>query len=252
MLRSLDRLGAVGTQVIGQQGRHPASLDHLQPLLARLHEAGDKPRPVSTCWSASRSPKGGLRRSSRATTPTRRSGRHQPGEHHPGRPGGGIPPVVPDPGHVLSLVEVPAQRDLQSKACQKVLASVDLVKQPKKQCKKKKYDGNPVSHRRRGAPRRGRPRRAARRPRASLGSTDGLLGRALVDGTRPGAERRPALRRHRMSRGVRSGSWRSSCPAPWASSMAGSYLGLVDRVLGRGITDAGDPPAVRRALRGSG
>src|SRR6201991_4688182 len=49
MLSSLDKLGEVGTRVIGQSKDDIlASLDHLQPVLQRLHEAGDDLAPGLT------------------------------------------------------------------------------------------------------------------------------------------------------------------------------------------------------------
>ena len=46
MLGSLDKLGKVGTRVIGaSKDDILASLDHLQPILAKLHEAGDSLAP---------------------------------------------------------------------------------------------------------------------------------------------------------------------------------------------------------------
>ena len=185
MLRSLDRLGAVGTRVIGQSKDDIlASLDHLQPLLARLHEAGDKLAPGLNLLVSFPFPKEAseIVKGDYANTSIRADINLE--NIIPGQPGGGIPPVVPDPGHVLSLVEKCLRSgDLQSKACQKVLASVDLVKQLKKQCKKKKYDGNPVCTVVEALPGGGGLGGLLDGLGASLGSTDGLLGRALVDGT---------------------------------------------------------------------
>lgn len=145
MLRSLDRLGVVGTRVIGQSKDDIlASLDHLQPLLARLHQAGDKLAPGLNLLVSFPFPKEAseIVKGDYANTSIRADINLE--NIIPGQPGGGIPPVV-DPGHVLTLVEKCLRSgDLQSKACQKVLASADLVKQLKKQCRKKKYDGNPV------------------------------------------------------------------------------------------------------------
>ena len=90
------------------------------------------------------------------------------------------PAVVPDPGQTLDAVtKCLRSGDLQSKPCQKVLASVDLVKKLKKQCQKKRYDGNPVCTIVEALPGDGGG------PLGGLlgGLTGGVLGRALTDGT---------------------------------------------------------------------
>jgi len=185
MLRSLDRLGAVGTRVIGaSKDDLLASLDHLQPLLARLHQAGDKLAPGLNLLVSFPFPKEAseIVKGDYANTSIR-ADINLENILPNGQSGGGIPPVIPDPGHTLTLVEKCLRSgDLQSTACTKVLASLDLVKQLKKQCKKDKYDGNPVCTIVEALPGAG----------GGLGGlldglggglTDGLLGRALSDGT---------------------------------------------------------------------
>lgn len=147
MLRSLDRLGAVGTRVIGQSKDDIlASLDHLQPILQKLYEAGDKLAPGLNLLVSFPFPKEAseIVKGDYANTSIR-ADINLENIIPNGQPGGGLPPVVPDPGQTLSLVEKCLRSgDLQSKACQKVLQSVDLVKKLKKECAKKKYDGNAV------------------------------------------------------------------------------------------------------------
>ena len=63
-----------------------------------------------------------------------------------GEPGGGIPPILPDPGEVLTQVEKCLRSgDLTSEACLKVLDSLRPGQAAcKQECTKPKYDGNPV------------------------------------------------------------------------------------------------------------
>jgi phospholipid/cholesterol/gamma-HCH transport system substrate-binding protein len=182
MLRSLDRLGAVGTRVIGQSKDDILkSLDHLQPLLQRLHEAGDKLAPGLNLLVSFPFPKEAseIVKGDYANTSIR-ADINLENIIPNGQSGGGTPPVVPDPGETVDAVTKCLQSlDLQSKACQKVLASVDLVKTLEKECKRKKYDGNPVCTVVEALPGGGDG------PLGGLlgGLTGGLLGRALTDGT---------------------------------------------------------------------
>ncbi|WP_296601473.1 MCE family protein [Nocardioides sp.] len=147
MLSSLDRLGKVGTRVIGQSKQDILdSLDHLQPVLQRLHEAGDDLAPGLNLLLSFPFPKEAseIVKGDYANTSIR-ADINLENLIPNGQDGGGLPPIVPDPIETLGKVgKCLASGDLRSKPCQDVLASLDLVKQLKKECKKKKYDGNPV------------------------------------------------------------------------------------------------------------
>ena len=180
MLRSLDRLGAVGTRVIGQSKDDILrSLDHLQPVLQRLYEAGDELAPGLNLLVSFPFPKEAseIVKGDYANTSIRADISLE--NIIPSQDGGGVPPVVPDPGQTLDAVtKCLRSGDLQSKACQRVLASVDLVKKLKKECAKKKYDGNPVCTVVESLPGGGDG------PLGGLlgGLTGTALGRALTDG----------------------------------------------------------------------
>ena len=182
MLQSLDRLGEVGTRVIGQSKDDILkSLDHLQPLLQRLYETGDKLAPGLNLLVSFPFPKEAseIVKGDYANTSIR-ADINLENIIPNGQSGGGIPPVVPDPGETLGAVTRCLQSlDLQSKACQKVLDSLDLVRKLKKECRKDKYDGNPVCTIVEALPGGGDG------PLDGLlgGLTGGLLGRALTDGT---------------------------------------------------------------------
>ncbi len=147
MLGSLNRLGEVGTRVIGQSKDNLLkSLDHLQPVLQRLYEAGDDLAPGLNLLVSFPFPKEAseIVKGDYANTSIR-ADINLENLLPNGESGGGIPPILPDPGEVLTQVEKCLRSgDLTSKACQKVLDSVNLVKKLVKECKKKKYDGNPV------------------------------------------------------------------------------------------------------------
>jgi phospholipid/cholesterol/gamma-HCH transport system substrate-binding protein len=146
MLSSLNRLGAVGTRVIGQSKADIlASLDHLQPILQRLYEAGDDLAPglnllvsfpfpkeaseIVKCDYANTSIRADI--SLENLLPT-------------GQSGGGLP-GIPDPGQLLTAVEkCLLSGDLTSGACQRVLDSANLLQNLVEACTKRKYDGNPV------------------------------------------------------------------------------------------------------------
>ncbi|MCW2766941.1 MAG: virulence factor Mce family protein [Nocardioides sp.] len=144
MLRALDELGVVGTRVIGaSKDNILRSLDHLRPVLNRLHEAGDALAPglnllVSFPFpkEASEIVKGDYANTSiRADISLENL-----------LPGGGIPPIdLPGPGEILNQVQKCLKSgDLTSKACVKVLQDLNLLGKLKKTCKKKKYQQNPV------------------------------------------------------------------------------------------------------------
>ena len=145
MLSSLNRLGVVGTRVIGQSKADLlASLDHLQPILQRLYEAGDDLAPGLNLLVSFPFPKEAseIVKGDYANTSIRADISLE--NLLPGQPGGGIP-GIPDPGQLLSAVEkCLLSGDLTSRACQKVLDSTNLLKNLVEDCKKEKHDGNPV------------------------------------------------------------------------------------------------------------
>lgn len=145
MLSSLNRLGEVGTRVIGRSKADIlASLDHLQPILQRLHEAGDDLAPGLNLLVSFPFPKEAseIVKGDYANTSIRADLSLE--NLLPGQSGGGIP-GIPDPGQLLSAVEkCLLSGDLASRACQKVLDSANLLKNLVEDCTKKKYDGNPV------------------------------------------------------------------------------------------------------------
>lgn len=147
MLGSLDELGEVGTRVITQSKDDIlASLDHLQPVLQRLHEAGDDLAPGLNLLVSFPFPKeaGEIVKGDYANTSIR-ADINLENIIPNGQPGGGIPPILPDPGEVLTNVEKCLRSgDIQSKACVKLLDNLRLFKNLKKECRKKKYDQNPV------------------------------------------------------------------------------------------------------------
>ncbi|GAA1147465.1 hypothetical protein GCM10009606_27870 [Nocardioides aquiterrae] len=185
MLRSLDRLGAVGTRVIGQSKENILeSLDHLQPVLQRLYEAGDKLAPGLNLLVSFPFPKEAseIVKGDYANTSIRADISLE-NIIPTGQEGGGVPPVVPDPGQVVDAVtKCLRSGDLQSKPCQKVLGSADLVEKLKKECKKKRYDGNPVCTIVEALPGAGGPLGGLLGGGVG-GGAGGLLGRALADGT---------------------------------------------------------------------
>jgi len=146
MLTSLDRLGEVGTRVIGaSKDDLLASLDHLQPILQRLHEAGDALAPGLNLLVSFPFPKeaGDIVKGDYANTSIR-ADINLENILPNGEDGGGIP-GVPNPGKLLTAVEKCLQSgDLTSAACREVLDSVNLLKNLREDCKKPAYRNNPV------------------------------------------------------------------------------------------------------------
>jgi phospholipid/cholesterol/gamma-HCH transport system substrate-binding protein len=146
MLKSLDRLGAVGTRVIGRS-KHDilASLAHLQPILQRLRSAGRSLAPGLNLLISFPFPKEAseIVKGDYANTSIRADINLQnflPNGHS----GGGLPPLL-NPQHTLSLVtKCLRSRSMTSTPCKKVLRSAQLVKKLRRECKRPKYDGNPV------------------------------------------------------------------------------------------------------------
>ena len=219
MLGALDRLGEVGTRVIS------ASKDDLlkiarrtcEPVLAELHAGRRRAGPGAQPAGQLPVPQGGRRDRPGRLRQHLDPRRHQPREL-PARRGD------PDRASRRSTSPTPARcsatcrsacssGNLTSKACQKVLADVDLLKKLKKQCKKTEYKDNPVcmvlnARARRGLRRpaavcRDLPGRPARRPAATRSA----------GGAAPDALRRAALLRRWRHDPRRPGpaSRRSSC-----------------------------------------
>ena len=144
MLGSLDRLGRVGSRVIGASKEDLiATLRDLRPVLGSLNAAGDALAPgldmiISFPFpqEAAEVVKGDYANASI------RAGINleilSQGNDNP-------LPDPPGPGEVLSdLEQCLKSGDPESKACQKVLKDADLYKKLKKQCKKEKYADQPI------------------------------------------------------------------------------------------------------------
>jgi len=149
MLKALDRLGVVGTRVIGaSKANIVRTLRNLEPVLGQLHAVGGRlTQGINMMVSfpfpkeAANVVKGDYANASiRAGINLSILG--QPSG--PGLPGPGVP-GLPDPGQVISDVQKCLDSgDLASKACQKVLDDAELYKKLKKACKKDKNKDNPV------------------------------------------------------------------------------------------------------------
>jgi len=146
MLTSLDKLGQVGTRVIGRSKDDIlASLDHLQPILSRLHEAGDSLAPGINLLVSFPFPKeaGDIVKGDYANTSIRADISLENIIPN-GDPGGGVP-GLPNPGEVLTQVEKCLRSgNLTSAACAQVLDSLNLLKQLRADCKKPAYKTNSV------------------------------------------------------------------------------------------------------------
>ncbi|MDF1601960.1 MCE family protein [Nocardioides sp. YIM 152315] len=147
MLSSLDELGRVGTRVIGaSKDDLLASLDHLQPVLARLHEAGDSLAPGLNLLVSFPFPKeaGEIVKGDYANTSIRLDINLE--NFLPtGSEGGGLPPVLPDVADLLPKVgQCLESGDLRSEACLAVVDSLRLFKNLKTECHQDQYAGNPV------------------------------------------------------------------------------------------------------------
>jgi phospholipid/cholesterol/gamma-HCH transport system substrate-binding protein len=153
MLSALDRLGVVGTRVIGaSKDDLLESLAHLEPVLSKLRAAGDQLAPGLNLIISFPFPKEAseIVRGDYANTSIRADINLQqflpPGATIPDLPIPDIPtPDVPPAGEVLSDVQKCLRSlDITSAACQKVLADADLLTSLKKKCQKDKYRTNPV------------------------------------------------------------------------------------------------------------
>jgi phospholipid/cholesterol/gamma-HCH transport system substrate-binding protein len=153
MLAALDRLGVVGTKVIGKtKDDLLKSLAHLKPILTELRAAGDKLAPGLNLILSFPFPKEASEvvRGDYANTSIRADinlDNFLPtGVTIPDLPIPDIPlPDLPPVGEVLSDVQKCLQSaDLTSAACKKVLADVDLLTKLRNKCQKDKYATNPV------------------------------------------------------------------------------------------------------------
>jgi phospholipid/cholesterol/gamma-HCH transport system substrate-binding protein len=153
MLSALDRLGVVGTRVIGaSKDNLLKTLAHLRPVLSKLREAGDKLAPGLNLIISFPFPKEAseIVRGDYANTSIRADLSLEnllpPGSTIPQIPIPDIPlPDLPPAGTVLSDVKACLQsQDLTSKACTKVLADADLLGSLRHKCQKDKYAANPV------------------------------------------------------------------------------------------------------------
>jgi len=153
MLSALDRLGVVGTKVIGaSKDNLLKTLAHLSPVLSNLRKAGDQLAPGLNLLLSFPFPKEAseIVRGDYANTSIRADISLEnllpPGAPIPEIPIPDIPlPDVPNPGVVLDDVKKCLNSgDLTSAACKRVLADVDLLTNLKKKCQKPKYQQNPV------------------------------------------------------------------------------------------------------------
>ncbi len=153
MLSALDRLGVVGTRVIGaSKDDLLKSLAHLKPVLSRLREAGDQLAPGLNLLISFPFPKEAseIVRGDYANTSIRADINLEnflpAGTPIPEIPLPEIPtPELPPAGEVLSDVQKCLQSlDITSKACQKVLGDIDLLTSLKKKCQTAKFKANPV------------------------------------------------------------------------------------------------------------
>lgn len=148
MLASLERLGAVGTRVIGASKEDLIdTLAHLRPILNRVHEAGDSLAPGLDMIVSFPFPKeaANVVKGDYANASIRAGINLETFLPDGGGGGGPLPVPVPDPDEVLTDVQKCLESgDLTSKACQKVLDDADLYKKLKKACKKEKNQDNPV------------------------------------------------------------------------------------------------------------
>ena len=148
MLTALDKLGVVGTRVIrASKDDLIKTLQHLSPVLDKLSDAGNSLAPglnllVSFPFpkQASEIVKGDYANTSIRAEISLDNFITGGGTTDP------LPPIeLPDPGETLTDVQKCLQSgDIASKACQKVLADLDLLAKLKKQCKKDKYKTNQV------------------------------------------------------------------------------------------------------------
>lgn len=148
MLAALERLGTVGTRVIGaSKDNLIKSLAHLEPVLRQLNKVGDDLATGLDMMISFPFPKeaANVVKGDYANASIRAG--INLGVFAPDDGGGpGPPPIeLPDPEETLSAVQkCLASGELTSKACQKVLADANLYDQLKQACKKDKNKDNEV------------------------------------------------------------------------------------------------------------
>ncbi|HRK46152.1 MAG TPA: MCE family protein, partial [Nocardioides sp.] len=176
MLTALDRLGTVGTRVItASKDDLLASLAHLQPILAELHEAGDQLAPGLNLILSFPFPKEASEvvRGDYANTSIRADINLEnllpPGTTIPDLPIPDVPlPDLPPAGEVPTDVQnCLRSADLASAACAKVLADLDLLSSLRTTCQQDRYRANPVCQ------------ALAPVPTVPLGELGDLFGRSL-------------------------------------------------------------------------
>ena len=148
MLGALNRLGKVGSRVIGaSKDDLIATLAHLEPVLTKLEAAGESLAPGLDMMVSFPFPKEADRvvKGDYANASIRAGINLEiflPDDDEGPNP---IPIPIPDPGEVLTAVQKCLESgDVTSKACQKVVEDADLYSELKKACKKEKNKDNPV------------------------------------------------------------------------------------------------------------
>jgi phospholipid/cholesterol/gamma-HCH transport system substrate-binding protein len=145
MLSALDDLGEVGTRVITQSKDDLlASLGHLEPVLARLREAGDVLAPGLNLLISFPFPKEAseIVKGDYANT----SIRADINLENLLPDGGLLPPIdIPDPGEIVDDVLACIQSgSLTSAECAKVFDDLDLIGKLLRDCRTPEYDDRPV------------------------------------------------------------------------------------------------------------
>jgi phospholipid/cholesterol/gamma-HCH transport system substrate-binding protein len=145
MLSALDDLGEVGTRVITESKDDLlASLAHLQPVLARLRDAGDALAPGLNLLISFPFPKeaSDIVKGDYANT----SIRADISLESLLPDGGLLPPIdIPDPGQVVDdVLQCIQSGSLTSEACAQVLDDLNLLGKLLADCRKPEYDDRPV------------------------------------------------------------------------------------------------------------
>ncbi|UMG92310.1 MCE family protein [Nocardioides sp. TF02-7] len=256
MLGALDRLGRVGTRVINASKEDMlAMLEHLHPVLTKLREADHKLGPGVNLLVSFPFPKA-------ANSIVQGDYADSIGQIDVDFANLfknlGLPEInLPDPGEILDQVQRCLRSgSLVSSACIKVLRDVNLVADLQRQCQQARHPQQP------GVP--AADRSAGPRPREppGAGTPDRQAQRADRRGQRaarePGGRTTPAAgHRHRRGRSRVSRGVRIRLIAFVALSAVGityitaTYLGLVDRITGRGITVTATLPGSGGLFEGS-
>ncbi|MDP2774646.1 MAG: MCE family protein [Nocardioides sp.] len=151
MLRSLDRLGAVGTRVItASKDDLLASLRHLEPVVNRLRAAGDKLAPGLNLLVSFPFPQEAseIVLGDYANTSIKAdinlanffsAGGGGPLPDLPDLPLPGLPPDV-----LNKVLDCVTSGNLGSKACAKVLANLNLLAKLVEVCERPRYENRPV------------------------------------------------------------------------------------------------------------